>query len=113
MPTQPFHVSLADALRSVPTEEGRLFNEVFAHGTLSVEIYRPENVDLQQPHSRDEGYVVVSGSGFFVNEGERVRFGPGDFLFARAGAAHRFEDFSEDFAVWVIFYGPEGGEQQR
>jgi hypothetical protein len=24
--------------------------------------------------------------------------------------AHRFEPFSPDFAVWVFFYGPEGGE---
>jgi len=22
----------------------------------------------------------------------------------------RFEDFSEDLAVWVVFYGPRGGE---
>ena len=24
---------------------------------------------------------------------------------------HRFKNFSEDFAIWVLFYGPEGGEQ--
>ena len=24
---------------------------------------------------------------------------------------HRFEDFTDDFAIWVIFYGPEGGEK--
>ena len=23
---------------------------------------------------------------------------------------HRFEEFSDDFLVWVFFYGPEGGE---
>jgi hypothetical protein len=23
---------------------------------------------------------------------------------------HRFENFSDDLAVWVFFYGPEGGE---
>jgi hypothetical protein len=28
-----------------------------------------------------------------------------------AGVQHRFEEFSDDFATWVIFYGPEGGEQ--
>jgi len=22
----------------------------------------------------------------------------------------RFEEFSDDFATWVMFYGPEGGE---
>jgi hypothetical protein len=26
---------------------------------------------------------------------------------------HRFEEFSDDLAVWVIFYGPEGGEAAR
>ena len=37
-------------------------------------------------------------------------FGPGDCLFAAAGEVHRFEQFSDDLAVWVFFYGPEGGE---
>ena len=27
-----------------------------------------------------------------------------------AGITHRFEDFSDDLVVWVLFYGPEGGE---
>jgi hypothetical protein len=25
---------------------------------------------------------------------------------------HRFEEFSDDLIVWVIFYGPEGGEKK-
>ena len=28
-----------------------------------------------------------------------------------AGAVHRFHDFTPDFAVWAVFYGPEGGEK--
>jgi mannose-6-phosphate isomerase-like protein (cupin superfamily) len=39
-----------------------------------------------------------------------VRFGPGDALFVPAGMKHRFENFSDDFATWIMFYGPEGGE---
>ena len=31
-------------------------------------------------------------------------------VFVPAGQIHRFEDFSSDFVVWVVFYGPEGGE---
>jgi hypothetical protein len=27
-----------------------------------------------------------------------------------AGVPHRFEDFSADFGVWVVFYGRSGGE---
>jgi hypothetical protein len=32
-------------------------------------------------------------------------------VFVAAGQVHRFEDFSSDFAVWVAFYGPDGGEK--
>jgi hypothetical protein len=26
---------------------------------------------------------------------------------------HRFEDPSDDFGTWVMFYGPEGGERDN
>jgi len=83
---------------------------LFRHGTLEVEFYKPQEVDRQQSHTRDEVYVVVSGSGYFVNGATRERFEPGEVLFAAAGVPHRFEEFTSDFATWVFFYGPEGGE---
>lgn len=86
------------------------FIEIFTHGSLSVEFYKPEKVDLQTPHTRDEIYVVASGSGYFVNGSTRETFEQGEVLFAPAGVEHRFEDFSDDFSTWVFFYGPEGGE---
>src|SRR3954465_9743389 len=107
----PFKVSLADALRSVPTADGKRFAELFTHGTLAIEFYAPRGNDPQKPHTRDEGYIIAHGSGEFVYQGERVRFVAGDFLFAAAGQPHRFENFSDDFSTWVIFYGPEGGEK--
>lgn len=91
-------------------EPGRASAKVFSHGSLEVRFYRPVGEDAQTPHDRDEVYVVASGSGFFWVEGERRAFGPGDALFVAAHAAHRFEDFSDDFATWVFFYGPVGGE---
>ena len=56
---------------------------------------------------------MVQGKGQFLNGGVRHRFGPGDVLFVPAGVVHRFEEFSDDLAVWVFFYGPEGGETSR
>jgi quercetin dioxygenase-like cupin family protein len=53
---------------------------------------------------------VASGSGTFLCNDARHQCGPGDVLFVPAGAVHRFEGTSQDFAVWVIFYGPPGGE---
>ena len=58
----------------------------------------------------DEVYVVASGNGEFVNGGVRRPFETGELLFVPAGIEHRFENFSDDFSTWVIFYGPEGGE---
>ena len=78
---------------------------------LSIEIYAPLGRDPQTPHDRDEVYFVISGSGDFVVAGERRRCGAGDALFVAASVAHRFENFSEDFATWVVFYGPPGGEK--
>ena len=63
------------------------------------------------PHKQDELYVIISGNGTFLNNDQRVIFKPGDVLFVKAGVKHRFENFTDDFATWVIFYGPDGGER--
>ena len=92
---------------------GAPFITLFEHGTLTLEVYSPDNVDLQQPHDRDEVYIIISGSGSFWNNGQRTSFEPGDFLFVFAGNEHRFEKFTDDFVTWVIFYGPKGGEKPK
>jgi mannose-6-phosphate isomerase-like protein (cupin superfamily) len=112
MPTRTSGASLTviDALQSLPGPEGQRFAPIFQHGTLVVEIYAPRGSDPQQPHTRDEVYFVAAGSGEYVCDETRTAFGPTDLLFAAAAAAHRFENFTDDLVVWVLFYGPEGGE---
>ena len=88
---------------------------VFSFGSMTLFYYEPRRWDHQPVHEQDEVYVVVKGSGTFaLGESEetleRVPFGPGDAIFVPAGTLHRFETFSEDFATWVVMYGPEGGE---
>ena len=95
-----------EELKDFPSE----FKELFTHGSLAVEIYKPDQIDKQQPHERDEIYVVIACSGTFYLDGKRSVFQTGDFIFVPAYAAHRFEDFTEDFSTWVFFYGPKGGE---
>ncbi len=101
--------TLAEGLAQLP-HQGKRFVPVFNHGSLLVEIYAPRGSDPQQPHTRDEIYVVAGGSGVFVTNDRRQPFQPTDLLFVPADAEHRFEEFSDDLALWVIFYGPEGGE---
>ena len=80
------------------------------HGTMRVLLYAPKGEDTQPPHRQDELYVIQSGSGVFDKQGEKRRFSPGDVIFVEAHAEHRFEAFTDDFAAWAIFWGPEGGE---
>jgi mannose-6-phosphate isomerase-like protein (cupin superfamily) len=110
-PKQKFRISVEEALARLPTPERKLFANVFKHGDLTVEIYAPHGTDPQQPHTRDEIYFVAHGEGLYLCGEVRQSFGTGDFLFAPAGAVHRFLDFSDDLAVWVIFFGPEGGHK--
>jgi mannose-6-phosphate isomerase-like protein (cupin superfamily) len=104
---------IADGLEQLPGVNGERFVTLFEHGSLLVEVYAPQGTDPQKPHTRDEAYIVARGTGEFVNGETRVSFEAGDFLFAAAGEAHRFENFTDDFAVWVLFYGPEGGENSE
>ena len=109
-PAERCHLTLEEAAPLLPTPDGKRSVALFEHGTLQVKAYAPRGADPQQPHTRDEIYVIASGAGWFVNGEVRHRFAPHDVLFVGAGVVHRFEEFSGDFQAWVLFYGPEGGE---
>jgi mannose-6-phosphate isomerase-like protein (cupin superfamily) len=107
-----WHVSAADAARA-KLPEGRRSAEILTHGSAEVRWYAPKGTDPQTPHDRDEIYIVASGRGMFVRGTERVPFQASDMLFVPAKMEHRFEDFSADFATWVVFWGPQGGEREN
>ena len=99
----PQPVSLAAAL-ALPRIPGRSA-EVFIDGDLEVRFAaRPTN-GPQIPHLRDELYFVAAGYGRYCVEDKVTDVGPGDLLFCAAHVAHGFEDISDDFCVWVLFYG--------
>ena len=103
--------SLRDAQAKLPEDsEAFRFHYGLRHGTMKIGLYSPRDHDSQGPHGQDELYIVISGTGDFVKNAERRRFAPHDVMFVEAGVAHRFENFSEDFATWVIFWGAQGGE---
>ena len=104
------HAAASAAVTETRNSGERPFTIVHTRGTMVLELYAPRGIDDQQPHLQDELYFVVRGTGTFYCDGERVQFGPGDALFAAAGVEHRFENFTDDFETWVVFYGPEGGE---
>jgi len=107
-------VPLAEA-KQAPIPQGARSPLLLQHGTMKLRYYRPRGYDPQTPHEQDEIYIVAEGSGTLAagkDEAslERRRFGRGDAIFVPAGMVHRFEEFSDDFGVWVVFWGPKGGE---
>jgi mannose-6-phosphate isomerase-like protein (cupin superfamily) len=63
--------------------------------------------DRQQPHDRDEAYVVLDGRGTLRVEGESVNLTRGQAAFVPAGADHQFTGY-EGLSVLVVFTGEPG-----
>ena len=109
-------ISLTQALKRLPAAptatypQGAPFVTMMAGGSMSVEVFAPKGVDLQQPHQQDELYFIQGGTGRIDINGQKFDAAAGDAFFVAAGVEHRFESFSEDFVTWVVFCGPEGGE---
>ena len=103
-------IHLVEARAGIPGPAGEHSVSFLQRGTLNVKLSLPVPPNQQTSHAQDEVYVVVRGRGVLLHDGERNPFESGDLLFVAAGTEHRFEDFTEDLAVWVVFYGPTGGE---
>ena len=97
-------ITLLEALSQVPDPQSRRFAEILKQGNLLVERFSPYAA-TPRPHARDVAYMIVQGTGVFICGEKRVNFETGDFLFTPAGMFHRFEQLSEDVAIWMISYG--------
>ena len=103
-------IHLSQARAHVPGPAGERNTLVLHRGTLDVRLSLPVPPNVQTPHEQDELYAIISGRGVLVHEGKREPFEAGDLLFVAAGVEHHYEDFSDDLALWRIFYGAKGGE---
>ena len=103
-------IRLAEGRAGIPGPAGEHSVSLLRRGTLNVKLSLPVLPNQQTPHAQDEIYVIIRGRGVLLHDGKRDSFESGDLLFVAAGTEHRFEDFTEDLAVWVVFYGAEGGE---
>ena len=89
---------------------GEPFVRALARGSMSVEAFAPNELDRQSPHAQDELYFIQRGSGRLTIKDVVHDCTAGDAFFVAAGEPHRFTEFTHDFATWVVFWGPQGGE---
>lgn len=103
-------ISIDDIRKRIAADDKRHSYPIH-HGSMRVGLYAPRIHDPQTPHTQDEIYIIAKGAGTFAKGRERKPFKEGDVIFVEAGLEHRFEDFTDDFETWVVFWGPEGGER--
>jgi len=72
---------------------------------LGVYVLVAPEPDRQQPHTDDEVYVVLEGTGVLDVAGERIELDAGHSAFVPAGVEHGFVGY-EQLSVLVIFTRP-------
>jgi len=60
-------------------------------------------IDTQQPHTEDEVYYVISGSGLIRVGSEDRPVEAGTLVYVKANIEHRFHTITEDLRILVIF----------
>ena len=103
-------IRFVDAQSGIPGPAGERAALALKRGTLDVVLSLPVPPNRQTPHLQDEIYAVIRGRGVLVHDGKRDPFEAGDLLFVADGIEHHYEAFTDDLALWRIFYGPQGGE---
>jgi mannose-1-phosphate guanylyltransferase len=100
------HASAFDSLDRLD-DEGGSYREVLDEGSMTVEIGRHAAGESapKNPHTEDELYYVVSGSGKMRVGDEIHALDPGDTVFVERGLEHDFFDIEEDLVTLVVFAG--------
>jgi mannose-6-phosphate isomerase-like protein (cupin superfamily) len=86
-------------------QSGQGYLEFIRVPSLSAGLYMLEAgaVDLQEPHTEDEVYYVISGRGFIQVDQQSRQVEAGSLVFVKAHVEHRFHTITEDLRVLVIF----------
>jgi mannose-6-phosphate isomerase-like protein (cupin superfamily) len=66
-------------------------------------VLRPDEEDTQEPHSADELYYVIEGSGFMELGKSKKPVKKGSIIFVPAKMRHRFYGNKEDLVVLYMF----------
>jgi mannose-6-phosphate isomerase-like protein (cupin superfamily) len=92
-------------LTAAREQSGRLYLEFLRVPALSMGLYELSagGTDPQQPHTEDEVYYIVRGTGQIrVGEEDRA-VQAGSVVFVAANVPHRFHSITEDLAILVFF----------
>ncbi len=97
-----------EELLAAHAEAGALYHEFLRESSLSTGLYvLPAGMpDPQQPHTEDEVYYIIGGSGQITVAAENRAVRAGSVVFVAAGVEHRFHTITEDLKILVFFAPP-------
>ena len=78
--------------------------EPFEKSGVKLVFFAPRGRDYQTDHEEDEFYFIARGTAKLVIEEESYECVAGDVFFVAAKQAHHFENMSDDFGTWAIFF---------
>ena len=89
---------------------GRPYLEFLRVPDLSVGLYvlGPGQPDLQRPHTEDEVYYVIAGTGRITVGEEAREVRAGSIVFVAATVPHHFHDITDELTILVAFGPAEG-----
>ncbi len=84
---------------------GELYHEFLRVPDLSVGLYvlPAGGADPQPPHTEDEVYYILAGSGQIRVAGEDRAVRAGSMVYVKAGDEHRFHTIAEELRILVFF----------
>jgi mannose-6-phosphate isomerase-like protein (cupin superfamily) len=86
-------------------QSGQDYLEFLHVPTLSAGLYMlaAGAVDMQEPHTEDEVYYIISGRAFIQVDHESRPVEARSLVFVKANVEHHFHTITEDLRVLVIF----------
>ena len=106
------HVTL-DQAKAAGAQERGATPPLLRHGAMRARYLEPELESDPESSDQDSIYIVADGYGALQSGEALSHVAPGDLLFVPAGEPHRFVDVTVGLAIWVIRYGPDGGDAGR
>ena len=91
-------------------DEDESFIEFLRRDSMSLGVYRLDAgaTDPQDPHTEDEAYYIVSGTGKIQIGEDTHSVEKGDIIFVEREVEHCFFDIEEDL-VTLVFFAPAYG----
>lgn len=85
-------------------KEGVWDVEPLRKGKVSLVFFAPRDTDYQTFHDENEFYFVARGAGNLIVGDDCFSCAVGDAFYVPAKVPHHFENFTDDFATWAIFF---------